>query len=1212
MRSIPRPDNAESTAAWRRAYWHAVIVVVLCSLGSSHAAESLVTRLRVSLEAPEAIAWRGELFVESGRLEKLQPLSLEPSAAASTSLVDGRVQLHHRKPTRRDVFDITVRRSRGAKLALRLVDRAGEPVGRAAIDLDAVMNAPQSSSLGDGNAAIGVSRLDVDRLRIETDRQSLLFAPADAFAFDVLADPAGVAQGEPYDFVCTLSRGRSGKVIWQSESTRHETPSDGPARIPLEVTLPSDEGVYRITLRASRPSGFLSRFPTGGTPPPLAERSFLIAVFDADAPPSKPGDWETVYTFDPSTHTWADRVPEWMRWRRLPWFAAGPLSSQAEDLPISPASVDGEAHWRAYPLPIAEPGSTYAVEVETLGEPGDELTLAVMEPDALGDLRPVSGVVTRTIPRWNRSAKRPEARLLVRPRTASPLLVIANPNGERTARFGKIRLLKSCGSSERREPTSDRFLAVDHSEVDLPHAMGASHVASGLGRFEHADLQTHIETARALADRVEFAEANAAVVSVNGRGGAMYPSQHWASPAQDLGQWQTGAADLPRRELLTAIVREFQRRGLRLIPAVTFDAPTALLEQYGRTVRYNAADEAVIGARLAIIEELLDIVGDSTAIAGVAVRIGESDWALLPPGVEPADAAINWLESSYESLSRSIELRLGTDCGLHLLPSALVNSGDIRRALEPRLGNSSENAERLLASTGLRALGELGTQLCVAVPHPVTSDQSGLEPAVLAAFRRALPASGSTALIARRETVRLINSATRLRRNSSGPASDVRLLATRVSLDREAALTLAADASPMLLLGGSHSVGWVDPASSQQLGLLAQLPLGEREGSRTSSKANQAGNDLVTRSIDTPDGQSVAVVANHSAWDRTIHATIDVPTQTRGGRIDADDLDASFQWFDPGRHVIDVELAAYDSIAWRFDTLGVRIDGVRVEPAVDARRELAEALDDLQSRDTTQRRSYDHVANPSFESESSTGETIVAGWTLGPGATSIGVLAIDGDAAVSLRATDARTATVTSDPFPVPSTGQLVLGLQVAAREAAPDAGLLIELEEVDGTYRKSARLGAAQLASNGNAGDDAWLPVMFPIDDLPLATDAQLRLRFTLSGSGEVVIDDLRLEDLVLPLDGYEAIDLRAERFAVVRLLTAAENALRDGRLEACREHVESYWARFLVENFPRRDDSPTLVENAEPSEEAPSEEAEATPSLSERLRGYLPRWWR
>jgi hypothetical protein len=350
-----------------------------------------------------------------------------------------------------------------------------------------------------------------------------------------------------------------------------------------------------------------------------------------------------------------------------------------------------------------------------------------------------------------------------------------------------------------------------------------------------------------------------------------------------------------------------------------------------------------------------------------------------------------------------------------------------------------------------------------------------------------------------------------------------------------------------------------------------------------------------------------------------VQVTIQTPQRLRGYAVDPTRSSASLatasQWFDAGDHVLDFDLAPYQSAAWRFAAKGVRVAGVRVDPKPEALRELAEGLADLQSRDTTKRRPFERVLNPSFEEQlpRADGTSQPAGWRLGEGASVDSAMAADGVTSVRLRATANQPATFSSEPFATPSTGQLALTLRVLPHQLQPGCELRIDLEQVDGPYRNHAPVAADRLTQPTEGSAAKWLPIVFPMDDLPLGTQGEMRLRFTLVGNGELSIDDLRPEDLVLPLDGHGGIDMRAERFAIVRLLQTSQTLLDEGRLEACRTQLDSYWARFLTENYPRRDTAAAIAKETpteSPAEATPIEET--TPSISERLRGYMPRWWR
>jgi hypothetical protein len=128
MRSAPRTDSNDTSLARRHRRPHApwgmwlVGVCLLTASAIASAAEPFVARFRVEIDATKPIAWRGEMSVTGGSLERLQPLSLDPAAAAGSSLEEGRVRLHHRNAIARDVFDITVHATDEDVLELQLSD----------------------------------------------------------------------------------------------------------------------------------------------------------------------------------------------------------------------------------------------------------------------------------------------------------------------------------------------------------------------------------------------------------------------------------------------------------------------------------------------------------------------------------------------------------------------------------------------------------------------------------------------------------------------------------------------------------------------------------------------------------------------------------------------------------------------------------------------------------------------------------------------------------------------------------------------------------------------------------------------------------------------------------------------------------------------------------------------------------------------------------
>ncbi|QDT68464.1 hypothetical protein MalM25_13860 [Planctomycetes bacterium MalM25] len=1223
MRIAKRTD---STPEPRARGWLAVALCLVAGIAQAQPLTPL--RLQVSIKSGDQekpLAWRGDLAVSEGRLDKLQPLNLDPNAAAALAIQEGRLRVRHRRPLPRDVFNVTALRSPGGELLITPLASDGEPSEPVRVSLDAALSAPQTVSVGEGDALFTIARVANDRMRIETDRRSLLFDPGEEFTFDLLAEPAGVERGRPYDLTATLLRGRGAEEVWRGATTRVEAPAIGAARLPVAMPLPEGEGVYTVRLAATRPPGFLSRFPRSGTPPVIAERTFQIAVFDASRSPTAPTAWNETHAFEPGATNWVRRVPEWMRWRRLPWPQAGPLSSEEGAPPetVSPRASDGSVHWRAYPLPIEQPGALYAVEVQYEGEPEEALTMALVEPDALGDLRPIGRAVTRPARRWNRGAGAVVMQLTARPRTASPMLVLANPSETAAARFGRIRLLRAT-EGPAAEPAQERLVALDWSEADLPHALGASHAASPIGRFEQPDLQTHYETAVALADRVLIAGANAALITVNERGGAIYPSESWSTPRFDLGCWADGAGDLPRRELLSLIAQEFRRRGLRLVLGLRFDSAIPSLETPDSPPLYAPTDARTLAAQEAALAEALDAVGDPGVVAGVAVRIASDDWSLLgrhergatDPGLSDR------LRGGYGLLAESLNRRLPVTFPLLLIPGELAE----HTALAPRLGGTSPAAMEYLQRLGLSAVAQNNPLLRVVSPWGGTSgpESSPRSPvaASLETLRESLPHTGPPPAISirsDRHTLRLRRSAERLRAsNGSKPPSDLKLEAWIADPIAEGELLAAAagQATSVVLASGPATAGWRDSAVGERRAELVRTP----QPSTVREPSELAGGDIGAIAFDTGAESSVALATNHTPWSRRARLTLATPTRMRGERLGAGSL-SDAEWFEPGQYPVELTLAPHQTIGWRFDGAGVQVVGLRIEPSPDAEEELTAVVADLQSRDTTTRRPFEALPNASFESvkeneENGAGGPFV-GWSASRGVSQDAEVAFVGESSARLVSALSSPSVLTSEPFPMPTTGQLVLGFRVRPGELDPDAELRIELEQVDGDYRNATKLLASQLIPAGGEGEPSdWLPpIVFPIDDLPLLADGRLRLRLTLTGEGAVNLDDLQAEDLILPLDGYGSIELRAEKFALIRLLSATDELLSEGRLGACRELLDGYWARFLVDHFPpHQPEAAHVAEDAsreEADEEQPVEEAES-PSVSQRLKGYLPRWWR
>jgi hypothetical protein len=110
------------------------------------------------------------------------------------------------------------------------------------------------------------------------------------------------------------------------------------------------------------------------------------------------------------------------------------------------------------------------------------------------------------------------------------------------------------------------------------------------------------------------------------------------------------------------------------------------------------------------------------------------------------------------------------------------------------------------------------------------------------------------------------------------------------------------------------------------------------------------------------------------------------------------------------------------------------------------------------------------------------------------------------------------------------------------------------------------------------------------------------MRIKFELVGPGEVWIDDVQLYDLLFPLWFYERSE--PEKLEFVKLISAVDSALQNGRLSECVSLLEGYWPRFLNAYTPAAASiaQPTPPAGAVPDVSA--DKVDETPAVSER-------WW-
>ncbi len=366
-------------------------------------------------------------------------------------------------------------------------------------------------------------------------------------------------------------------------------------------------------------------------------------------------------------------------------------------------------------------------------------------------------------------------------------------------------------------------------------------------------------------------------------------------------------------------------------------------------------------------------------------------------------------------------------------------------------------------------------------------------------------------------------------------------------------------------------------------------------------------------------GQTVCLVVNECPWhaDVTIDVVADSPTDAHPLVAPQDGVhQPTPEHFEAGRQLWSLTLAPYDVHAVRFTAADVAIEQIQSQVSEAGRQELAAKITELKDRDLTATPRYAALRNPNFEP--GVGIEHLPGWqSIGePSQMTADLDATnpqDGRTCLYLRNRGNGKATIESESFATPPTGQLVMWAFVRGENIAPGSELRLVFE-ADGAakpYRQLTVLGGNRPGATPVAA--AWgSGYAFGREDLPLDSRGRMRVKFELSGPGEVWIDNVQLYDLLFPLDFYERSG--KEKLEMVKLRSAADSAFEKGELAECVRTLESYWPRFLNAYTPA---AAQAIAKQPPRQEdvAPAAEAEPTPaepSVGSRwydIRSYLKR---
>lgn len=1260
---------------------------------------------------------------QAGGIGDWRTLSPDRDAALLVHAEGDAIVVHEPRPTAFDGVELILDDWRGRRVRVELAAAGGtRPAVVAEIDVADVLAAPVQTPLDSEGNRLTVRQAAGDALAVVVeggDEQSPGGDPAirrPGSQVRLRVAPLLVLKPDhqsALELRLRLKSGPQGEVLAAQTSSIQPRVVAGEAGGPqalepvaFDVSLPPREGVYDVEIEVLERGGLRwSR--------PLATRTTqLVAIEDRPLGPRPEGEWRLVHEVDPGSprlHERLRRLPgvglPQMSLPDLPTIPLPELPRPSVSLPKMPQlpqmggsvqslvprfsgllasghsvvephslgpmlrlppATPGQPSWEGIVVAGVQPGVPLAVEVEFPPDQDAVVGLTVLELDAAGtavQCRHAGGFEVHD--RRSAATEPGRHRFVFWPTTKQPLIVISNPSTRRPAIFGKVRILAGPSRLPFLDQGGDRHAAVAARPVyaflsrpEFWRRGGVERVGQAGGR-PFADWGTHLSGIRHSADLLAARRAAGAMVTLFADGAAAWPSRLTRhAPRWGCGPAESGLAAAPR-DVLEAVLRVHASEGLRLVAAMSFDAPLPLLEAalrrgdgdglvcVGRDGRartgpdgsphYNILDPRVQQAVEAHVRELAARLRGRPLVDGVALLLPHDGWLHLPGvawGLDDVtfgrflksvgapeqardadrfalraelvagplrDAWLAWRSdelAAFHGRLAGVLAEHDPRWSLYLAPTTLFTHGDLAARFRPLLA-ARPGADDILLEIGLDP-GRSTTDRRVVYVSPQVHAAAGevVDRALFATLNRAAPLVAAAAGAGRRG-VAIVEEPLDI---------DLRRAARHGPFGAAAVEGCTMHALPA---GPDGRRSLVEPLAVADAEAVFDMRLA-LEAPPAADGARRAYAALPADRLQRIGGTGPVVVRGfqgerglvvHAVNAAAAPARILLPVRSATVRAADDDAQRTIPAVD-GVATLPIE-------AWGMRTLVIDggLDGgtPRVEHDEAVRQAVTEGIEDVRRRRRVLEtpRPLDVLDNPDFEIGAGGPQRLsaIAGWELveprrGGLAFVPGAATPDGRPGRAVAFSSVHgLSTLRSNPFPAPATGRLSIAVRLRIVDGDPQPPLRIALEGVLGD-REYYRFAAVGGLTGGRPLAGEWARFVLPVDDLPRDGLESLRVRFDLLGPGAVQIDEVRVFDLAFE---------EPQRVQLSKMIAAMENAAAAGDIGRCVVDLDGYWPRFLAE-FVSAADVERLAEVPQPAQPARSQPPPQAPGVIDRLRG----WWR
>ncbi|MFN0019665.1 MAG: hypothetical protein ACKVP0_15515 [Pirellulaceae bacterium] len=801
-----------SPSPTQRFCWLAAIVCLsLCQfLGGAVAQEPIperaaegvpanTLRLRLAWGGGESRAWQGKIRLSEGRILEFSPLGLEADTPGSMWLTEqGDLRVASRSPRTYDGCDITIDAPMEGRIIVEFSGPDGQPLPPVEIELAKAARSLEQQNLDEHKNRILVQRQPGDLLPVSHSRESLVFSTGEKFEFSVIPRSPELNPNTTYILTATLTYARTTDEVSSDErELRTNIAGEPEGETSFNIPMPQNEGAFDIRL-ALYPKRITTPLVKGKA---LAERRVQVVVLEQVKTARKtdyllnpfgsltgePTSWESVLEFDPASPRWWEKMTRIPTAAKIPGINIPGLGQQTygsqqpkirAHLDQSLVELAGGA-WQAYPLSITSIGMPHFLEILYPSDLSQTLQVSILEPNAAGEVTPISVDTGIDVPRPVGDARGEMRRhkIVFWPQTKSPLVLFANRRDDAPAFFGKIRVLggpRELAAVRITPAAPPRLFAASLERPLICESFSAPESLDDATGRSRRDWLTFYLAGKRLVEYLEHTGRNGLVLSVAGEGSSLYPSAALQpTPHFDGGTFFETGQDPQQKDVVEMLLRMCDRAGIQFIPAVRFTTPLPELEtllrdetadptgivplgidgrplsprpqsrqgkaptRQGEGRHYNPLDPRVQQAMRSVVLELAQRYGHHPSFGGISIQMSTEGYAVLPDDTASLDDVTfnRFLNDSSLSLRDEGEHRYAARFRLIRSADGRHSWNDWRaeelarlyREMEADISRTHSGAKLYLNTSELFATRQLESTLRPALPQ-VTEVQDPLLP----------------------------------------------------------------------------------------------------------------------------------------------------------------------------------------------------------------------------------------------------------------------------------------------------------------------------------------------------------------------------------------------------------------------------------------------------------------------------------------------------